>query len=104
MFDIDKDWIPVIITAIPFAAAGIGWYAKNRRADRLAKEKARDDRELAHLKKIEELQNKISSDQQARIADEANKRREADVSNQLLKDMTVLLKKAIAAKSDAKDK
>lgn len=77
---------------------GIGWLFKTRREDRLRRELEAKREKLADLAKIEELQRTIFEMQQERITDEANKRREADVSVKLLTDMTALLKTTLAAK------
>lgn len=103
MYDIDKDWIPVILALITPTIIGIGWVFKTRREDRLRKELDIKTKELGYLAKIEEQQKTIFAMQQDRISDEANKRKEADVSVSLMKDMTVLSKQILAALAE-KDK
>ena len=98
MHDIDKDWIPVVLAIVTSTMIGIGWLFKTRRADHLRKELDLKLEKLALLARIEDQQKTIFTMQQERIADEANKRKEADVTVSLMKDMTVLLKKALSEK------
>lgn len=97
MWDIDKDWIPVILGIVTPGVVGVGWWFKSRRADRLERELAQRQDKLKDLARIEILQDTIFKMQQERIADEGNKRKEADTSVKLLSDMTVLLKSIAAA-------
>lgn len=85
---------PIVLAII----AGIGWLFKTRREDKLARDQRHEIEKVRLLEKIEELQATIFRMQQERIADEANKRQEADVTNRLLAEMTVLLKTALAPK------
>lgn len=98
VYDIDKDWIPVILGILTPSILGMGWVFKTRREDRLAKDLERKQDKLKDLAKIEELQKQVFIMQQERISDEANKRKEADVSVKLMSEMTVLLKSALAVK------
>lgn len=104
MLDIQKEWIPVVLAIVGPTLVGIGWWFKARRMDRLARELERKNDKLRDLEKIERLQATIFEMQQNRIADEANKRREADVSVKLMSEMTVLLKQAIAATRELETK
>lgn len=95
---IDAAWIPVVLAVLSPFLLGIGWWFKTKREDRIALDTERKADKLSDLRKIEELQVKIFTMQQERIADEANKRREVDVSNKLLSEMAALLKTALAEK------
>lgn len=94
-------WVMELLLALLGSATftgGIGWWFKTSRDDRLARDLERKQDKLADLAKIEKLQQTLSDWQQKRIADEENKRREVDVSNKLLLDITVLLKEALKSK------
>lgn len=96
MFDLDKDWIPVILAVVTPAFVAVGWLVKTRREDRLTRELEWKTKELKYLAKIEDLQRMAFAWQQERIKDEENKRREVDVSNKLMLELTVLVKNTLS--------
>lgn len=90
--------LTVLLAILTPVLAGIGWWIKNIATVRAAAVIALKEDKLNDLRKIEELQRRIETMLQERIADEANKRREADTSVKLMTEMTALLKTALTAK------
>lgn len=90
--------LAIITPSLAAIIAGLSWCAKLFAQGRQAAIAARKEDKINDLKKIEDLQRRIETMLQERIADEANKRREADTSVRLMTEMTVLLKTVLAPK------
>lgn len=92
-----EPWIPVILALALPILTGIGFWFKQHLEANVRREQREQNEKLTLLAKIESLQKTISDMYQERLADEANKRREADTSVKMIAEAVVLMKQLAAS-------